>query len=294
MDSVSQKHDYNKPEKRRAKLLDDYDPRPIEYRGTTSEHLPSILKKIKGQQLSISLMLDRDCCHKESDEKSPKGCQIPHIAKLKEIISAFKQSLQVSEDKIREIELNTRDQRHTPLWYSTQQYRLITSQFGRILSRKSDTPPDKLVLQLIQSKSVSTPALNYGIESEPLAIKEYVKYQHSHGHHDLMVSPCGFHTSATHPFLGASPDGVVYDPQQNDQSFGFLEVKCPYTCRDLLPVEGCSVSGFCCACNPATSTLQLKTNGLQIAGIHFFLSPNSCETVFLAQNSCEPVFSTSK
>ena len=80
-------------EKRRAKLLDDYDPRPIEYRGTASEHLPSLLKKIKGQQLSISLMLDHDCCHKESDEKSPKGCQIPHIAKLKETISAFKQSL---------------------------------------------------------------------------------------------------------------------------------------------------------------------------------------------------------
>ena len=196
----------------------------------------------------------------KSDEKSPKGFQIPHIAKLKETISAFKQSLQVSEDKIREIELNTRDQRHTPLWYSARQYQLTASQFGRILSRKSDTSPDKLVLQLIQRKSFSTPALNYGIESEPLAIKEYVKYQHSHGHPDLMVSPCGFHISATHPFLGASPDGAVYDPQQNYQSYGFLEVKCPYTCRDLLPVEGCSISGFCCACDPATSTLKLKTN----------------------------------
>ena len=130
MDSVFQKHDYNKPEKRRPKLLDDYDPRPIEYRRTASEHLPSLLKKIKGQQLNISLMLDCDCCHKQSDEKSPKGCQIPHIAKLKETISAFKQSLQVSEDKIREIELNTRDQRHPPLWYSARQYRLTASQFG--------------------------------------------------------------------------------------------------------------------------------------------------------------------
>ena len=94
-----------------------------------------------------------------------------------------------------------------------------------------------------------------------------MKYQHSHGHPDLMVSPCGFHISATHPFLGASPDGAVYDPQQNDQSFGFLEVKCPYTCRDLLPVKGCSVSGFCYACDLATSTLKLKTNRMYFAQV---------------------------
>ena len=94
MESVFQKHDYNKPEKKQAKLLDDHDPRPSEYRGTASERLPSLLKNIKGQQLSISLMLDPDCCHKE---KSPEDCRIPHIAELKETISAFKQC---SEDKL--------------------------------------------------------------------------------------------------------------------------------------------------------------------------------------------------
>lgn len=161
-ESVFQKHDYNKPEKSRAKFLVDNDPRPSEYRGTASERLTSLLKNIKGQQLSISLMLDPDCCNKE---KSPEDCQIPRIAELKETISAFKQSLQCSEDKIREIEIKTRDQRHTPLWYSAQQYRLTASQFGQIFSRKSDTPPDKLVLQLIQRKSFTTPALNYGIET---------------------------------------------------------------------------------------------------------------------------------
>ena len=51
------------------------DPRPTEYRGTASERLPSLLKNIKGQQQSISLMLDRDCCHKQSDKISPEGCR---------------------------------------------------------------------------------------------------------------------------------------------------------------------------------------------------------------------------
>ena len=54
---------------------------------------------------------------------------------------------------------------------------------------------------------------------------------------------------------------------QTDQPFGFLEVKCPYTCRDLLPEEGCSISGFCCAYDPATSTLKLKRSHAYFAQV---------------------------
>ena len=46
-----------------------------------------------------------------------------------------------------------------------------------------------------------------------------------------------------------------------------LEVKCPYTCRDFLPEEGCSISGFCCAYDPATSTLKLKSSHAYFAQV---------------------------
>ena len=109
----------------------------------------------------------------------------------------------VTEDKIREIKLNTRQQRHTP----------------RIFSRKPTTPPDKLVLSLIQRKSVITPAIMHGIETEQTAITEYMKHQQTHGHSDLICSPCGFHISQTHPSLAASPDETIYAPQRLEQPF---------------------------------------------------------------------------
>lgn len=51
--------------------------------------------------------------------------------------------------------------------------------------------------------------------------------------------------SKTHPFLGASPDSTVYDPSTPDEPFGFLEIKCPYTHRNITPMEASLTSRFC-------------------------------------------------
>ena len=258
MDTTFKKHDYYKPDKKRPKLLSEYDPRPTEFRGTAKDRLPALLESIRGQQLCISLMLDEKCCAKESDVLESPECHLPSNEDLKQSVELFKKSLAVSEDKIHEIELNTREQRLTPLWFSVRRYRLTASNFGRIFSRKATTPPDKLVLNLIQRKSFVTPAITHGIENEDTAVSEYVQYQHANGHPDLAYSQCGFHISETHPFLGASPDGAVYDPSETDQPFGFLEVKCPYTSRDILPREACKKTGFFCSYNTTTCSITLK------------------------------------
>ena len=103
----------------------------------------------------------------------------------------FKKTLEVTAEKSREIERNTREQRKYPLWFSVRRDRITASIFGAVLSRKPDTPPDCLVLSIIQSKSFSTPATEYGIEKEESAVKEYISHQHNHGHHDLMVTASG-------------------------------------------------------------------------------------------------------
>ena len=46
--------------------------------------------------------------------------------------------------------------------------------------------------------------------------------------------------------IGATPDGTVHDPTNIVQSFGFLEIKCPYSHRDCTPAEVCIIPGFCC------------------------------------------------
>jgi len=45
-----------------------------------------------------------------------------------------------------------------------------------------------------------------------------------------------FHISQSHPYLGASPDGAVYDPSNLEQPFA----------RNMSAVEACSLPGFFC------------------------------------------------
>lgn len=270
--AVFEKHDYSKPVKHKYKSLEEYDPRPLQFRGTTASRLPAFLEKVRGQQLCISLLFDEKCQHwPEKDDNELLGqtssCNVPALTELKKTIAAFKESLHLTDDQIREIEQSTRDQKLSLRWHSERRFRITASNFGSILHRKESTPPDKLVLRLLQQKSFSTPALKYGIDTEPKAREEYVAYQHIHGHGDLAVSPSGFIVSSSHPFLGASPDGAVYDPSNCQEPFGFLEIKCPYTARNISPKDACSDSGFSCIVDENTGCLLLKQNHAYFAQV---------------------------
>ena len=95
-------------------------------------------------------------------------------------------------------------------------------------------------------------------------------YKHEHGYDGLTVGQSGFLICESHPFLGATPDGTVYDPSNPQQPFGFVEVKCPYSQRDHTPAEARSSPGFCCNLNThvdGSQTLQLKENHAYFAQV---------------------------
>lgn len=118
--------------------------------------------------------------------------------------------------------------------------------FGEVMRLKDSTHPDILVMRIIQDKHFTSVATEWGRKNESLAIRKYQEHCLSNGHIDLIVCPCGFFVSPKYPFLGATPDGAVYDPSSTREPYGFLEVKCPYLQRDKTPREACSSSGFCC------------------------------------------------
>ena len=95
------------------------------------------------------------------------------------------------------------------------------------------------VQQLIKPRQFMTPAIEWGIKNEPLAIQAYTQHQQCNGHDGLTVCKVGFHVSRSRPLLSASPDGV-YDPSC-DQSYEFVEVKCPYS---RTPAEACADNNF--------------------------------------------------
>ena len=263
VEAVFKKHTYGVASKQVVKAVEDFDPRPVKYRGTANQRLPNFLDKIRGEQLCVSLLLDPSFCQcNENYEQSAESTSsqvtpaLPNASELKETIAAFKASLNVMEDVIRKIEQSTRAQRQSLHWFNARRYRLTASLFGLVLQRRDTTPPNKLVLRIIQPRQINAPAIEWGIQQESVAVKEYIKYQNSHEHEELLVAASGFLVSHLHPFLGATPDGAVFDPSSPEHPFGFLEVKCPFAHRNITAVEACGTSGFYC-------TLQCGLDGSQ-------------------------------
>ena len=163
-------------------------PRPPELRGLAVSRLSPLLDKVQGMQLSISLLFDPRCARRSTEPQHPQSQNIPSTTRLKETNPAFK-DMELSPDQARKIERDTCEQRMSSLWFSTRRFRIASSLFGDVLSWRHDTPPDSLVLRIIQPKIFSTSATRYGIKNEGRAVKQYIAHQHSHGHPELLTTP---------------------------------------------------------------------------------------------------------
>ena len=223
--AVFQKHVYNRQRKHELNPIEDFDPRPVELRGKSMEHLKTFLGKVRGQGLGVSLLFDEDCRCWSSTMQQPLTPVLPTNYELKERVEEFKKSLCMAPHQLREIEQSTREQSQSSLWYSVRRYRITASYFGSIFRRKPTTPPQSLVLQIIGAKPFTSMATEWGKNNESIALERYKHFQHDFGHHGLYCCPSGFVISEKYPFLGASPDAVVYDPTDVNP-FGLAEIKC--------------------------------------------------------------------
>ena len=185
-----------------------------------------------------------------------KNCQCERS--ISKTIVAFKESLWVTPQQAHKIEQDTRQQRNSLSWFAVRRYRITSSLFGAVLSRRENTSPDSLVMHILQPKKFFSHATEYGGQTEQIAISKYIEHQHANGHPNLTVSPCGLFVCLLHPFLGASPDGAVYDPDNSSQTFGFVEIKCPYSARDISPDEACLKPNFFCERIQSTGIVCLK------------------------------------
>ena len=73
----------------------------------------------------------------------------------------------------------------------------------------------------------------------------------------VSVEKCGFIIHPSKGWLGASPDGRVKDPTSK-HCYGIIEVKCPYSKRDMAPEQACMDPNFCCGL--VESKVCLKNN----------------------------------
>ena len=68
-EAVFEKHEYSKQRKRKIQPVENYDPRPPEFRGTASDRLPALLEEIRDEHLCVSLLFDKKCCHWNAEDE---------------------------------------------------------------------------------------------------------------------------------------------------------------------------------------------------------------------------------
>ena len=99
-------------------------------------------------------------------------------------------------------------------------------------------------------------ACAWGKNNEVRAMDAYKLNMQEVGHSGLEIRQSGLVINTECAFLGASPDGIVYDPVSEDPN-GLLEIKCPYTYRDINPQEAAQQKTF--FCTSENHHLLLKT-----------------------------------
>ena len=152
------KHIYCKERKCQYVPLEDLDSRPMSYRGTANNDLRAMLEKVRGQRLCVSLLFDSTACYNDvSDKPKASSPEMPTKKRLEETVAHFKQSLQLTDKNICELEQTTRAQHLSPQWFYAHRYRITASIFGEILHRRDTTAPDNLVLHILQEMKFHSP-----------------------------------------------------------------------------------------------------------------------------------------
>lgn len=148
-----------------------------------------------------------------------------HLAK-NEYLSSQKKT----EEEKKQLEAATRCQSKSPLWQQCRKKILTASNFGKVINRKPHTGCESIVEAILYPKELNTPSIMYGKEKEIFALEALSK------HLDVKIEQCGIFLDRQYDFLGATPDGVF----KKNNDFFIVEVKCPYTCKDITPEEGVS------------------------------------------------------
>jgi hypothetical protein len=109
-----------------------------------------------------------------------------------------------------------------PVWVEERRKRLTASNFGQVCNKLPHTKCNTVIKELLYTK-FDKPSLRYGRRHEKDAIDHLLSLK-------INVKPCGLFIDAKHPFLAATPDGLIDDN-------GIVEIKCPSSCSELTPEE---------------------------------------------------------
>ena len=200
---------------------------------------------------------------------------------VEKLCKEFKIGLSVTPEKAKQIEEDTREQAndHTGLWRYLRRCRLTASNFGTVCKRRKSTPVANAVKSLLYKfPSENVSSLRWGRENEANARRSY-EHEMESQLHPVETTRAGLVISERHGFLGCSPDDWVRDISEEEP--GVAEYKCPYSARELTPLEACrEVKGFFCTVQDGKPSLKKTHNYFyQIQGVMGITGSGWCDFV---------------
>ncbi|XP_025194234.1 uncharacterized protein LOC112593869, partial [Melanaphis sacchari] len=118
-----------------------------------------------------------------------------------------------------QIEIDSREQTDSQLWYQERKIRLTASSFGQICKMRPNTSCKNSVYNILYANNVQAKSLQYGKDMEIAARKKAEETM------NFTVKPCGLFIDTEFPYLAASPDGLIGEDS-------VIEIKCPFSARN--------------------------------------------------------------
>ena len=138
------------------------------------------------------------------------------------------QQININIEQAWHLQNNTVAQAQDKRWVQEREIRLTASNFGKVLYRKKE-PSESFIKSIFEPKDLSkVSSIQHGKHNEVIVTSLYARKMQKQLHKNFTVYDCGLVVKPSHPYLGASPDGKVFDPSSTSP-FGLLEIKCPYT-----------------------------------------------------------------
>ena len=147
-------------------------------------------------------------------------------------------------------------------WHNERRARVTASNAKTIFACASEDRFENLVNQQLWGKPVQTAAMLHGCHNEIVAWEDF-QMAIANEITGFQVAETELWINRQYPGIGASPDGLLFDPVSNTK--GVLEIKCPISIKHIDPkccdvfLTGKKFTSFCLK-RDKTNTLKLKTN----------------------------------
>ena len=155
---------------------------------------------------------------------------------MDEKAAQFLTSYGCTEEQIDNLFQRTKSQNISELWYEHRKGRITGTKAYDIVVRRDTTPPDILVMKIMDYKSYNLSkkeAVKWGLNNESMVRHAYFENNRKH-HQDLKCEVSGFQISKSNVFFGATANGIVSCKCCGTWT---LEIKCPCKHRQVTPME---------------------------------------------------------